>query len=158
MSKRRHESSAQVLLEHVSPERAWEFLRRPESACVLLPYVVEAAVVSGAGVGERQRFVSRERGGDTVSIAEVTALVPGRLMELTLLNRPYAAGRRIELEQVHGGTLLTARSWAVAGWSWIGIGRALRDDDEELVRRAAQVLPVLLARPGEGRGLVARAG
>ena len=147
---RRHESAAQVVLEDVDPQRAWEFLRDPGSARVLLPEIVEAAVVSGAGLGERQRYLTRDGARESVAIAEVTALVPGRLLELTLLNRPYAAARRFELEPVAGGTLLRVRSWAVAGWSWFGLRRVLQEDDDEYVRRAAQVLPVLLQQPLQG--------
>ena len=144
---RRHATSAQVLLEDVDVQQAWEFLRDPASACVLLPDVVEAAVVSGRGLGERQRFVCREGEHETVSIVEVTALADGRLLELTVLNRPYAAGRRLELEPVAEGTVLTVHSWARAGWSWFGLRRMLQDDDDEYVRRAGQVLRVLAHQP-----------
>src|SRR5688572_1077764 len=117
-AKKRHESTAQVLLPGVSATQAWDFLRDPASACVLLPDVVQAAVVSGAGLGERQRFVSRAGREEHLSLVEVTGLVPHRLIELTLLNRPYSAGRQFQLEDVAGGALLTVRSWASAGWSW----------------------------------------
>ena len=144
---RRHESSAEVLLEDVDARRVWLFLRDPRSSRVLLPDIVEAAVVSGAGLGERHRYLCRDGAHESVAIAEVTALVPGRLLELTLLNRPYAAARCFELEEVAGGTLLRVRSRARAGWSWFGLRRMLQDDDDEYVRRAAQVLPVLLQQP-----------
>jgi hypothetical protein len=145
-----HQSAAQVVIEAVDARQVWEFLRDPASSRVLLPRVVEAGVVSGGGVGERQRHVVREDGRDFVFLSEVTALVPGRLLELSLLNQSYSASRRIEVEPVDGGTLLAVRSRARGGWGTAGLGRLLQQDDDEYVLRAAQVLPVLL-RPRERR-------
>jgi hypothetical protein len=122
----------------------WEILRAPQISCALVPAIVEAGVVGGSGLGERQRYVAREGRRLIVSLAEVTALVPGRVIELTLLNRPYEAARRLELEPVADGTRLSVRSWARAGWDTMGLRRLLQEDDDDYVRRAAQVLPILV--------------
>lgn len=144
MVRVRYASAAQVELDGVEAGRAWSFLRDPATAGVLLPEIVQASVVSGEGVGERQRYVVRDGGREVVSLAEVTALVPGHVLELTLLGRPYAAGRRLELAPTGSGTLLVVRSWVCGGWSALGLGRRLQEDDDAYVRRAGQVLPVLL--------------
>ena len=122
-------SMAETVLEGIRPEFVWDLLRDPGFAVLLLPDIVEATVVSGSGVGERVRYVCREGTTDTVTLAEVTALTPGRLIELT---------------PVGDATLLTVRSWAEVGLTWFGVGRTLQADDDEYVRRAAHVVPILL--------------
>ncbi len=143
--EREHVSTATAVLRGVDPMRAWRFLRDPASAMVLLPDVVAAAPVDRPDAGECVRYVCREGRHETVSVVAVTASVPGRLLELSLLDRPYSAVRRFEVSPLGDGTLLTVSSWARAGWAWTGVRRMLQDDDEQYVERVAQVLPVLTA-------------